>query len=354
VTRLDNIGERRLIEGLFTERYGKSGHTFGDDCAYLFDAEGDGIVASTDPAPRPVAWDLGFRDYFHWGWLLAACNLSDLAAVGAQPVSLLSSLTLPNSMEIGELTRFLDGFDQCSRTYGCPVVGGNIKEGSDFRCEATIIGRTKAGRPLSRKGALPGDVLLAAGNSGYFWSAVIALRKERSLNEDLVSALVRPQPQIKVGGMMRKRGFAHASTDASDGLYYAMHCLTVSQGLGFRVEPDRIEYSDLVLQAAEMAGVDPLRLILGFGDMQIVCAVPRDHLEEARSNIAANNQQSIILGSVTQSGQIEVVVNGNILPLANFDNERLTSDSQFTAGFAAYEHRLLSQPLIKETTALRV
>ena len=79
MTRLDEIGERRLIEGLFTERYGRSSQTFGDDCAYLLDTEGGGIVASTDPAPRPVAWQLGFEDYFHWGWLLAACNLSDLA-----------------------------------------------------------------------------------------------------------------------------------------------------------------------------------------------------------------------------------------------------------------------------------
>lgn len=353
MTRLDNIGERRLIEGLFTTRYGRPGRTFGDDCAYLFDAQGDGIVASTDPAPRPVAWDLGFKDYFHWGWLLAACNLSDLAAVGAEPISLLSSLTLPNSMHVEELTRFLDGFDQCSQTYDCPVVGGNIKEGPEFRCEATIIGRTKAGRPLSRRGAIPGDVLLATGNSGGFWSAVIALRNGRDLDEELLSALVRPKPQIMVGDAMRTSGLAHASTDASDGLYYAMHCLTVSQGLGFRLEPDRIEYSDRVLQAAEMAGVDPLRLVLGFGDMQIVCAVPKDQLEAARSEIAARGQLSTVLGTVTQSARIEIDIDGDVLQLANFDNERLTLDSQFTAGLEAYEHRLLFQPLIQKTAILK-
>jgi thiamine-monophosphate kinase len=354
MTRLDNIGERRLIDNVFSNRYARSGHGFGDDCAFLFETEHGSIVASTDPAPRPVAWELGFKDYFYWGWLLAACNLSDLAAAGAEPKGLLSSLTLPGSMELKELTRFLDGLDQCSEIYDCPVVGGNIKEGTDFRCEATVVGQCEAGQPLSRHGARLGDLLIAVGRSGSFWSAVLALKNGIALDEELFNAIVRPTPQLKIGNIMRSRGLAKASTDASDGLYYAMHCLTVSQNLGFRIEPERIEYSERVLQIAEMANIDPLRLILGFGDMQLVCAIPEEQLAMVRSEISAAGEQCTVLGTVTRSGLLQVATGEGIFELANFDNERLTADSQFTAGFDAYQTRLLNQPLTRDGSFLSI
>jgi thiamine monophosphate kinase len=176
----------------------------------------------------------------------------------------------------------------------------------------------------------------------------VALRNGLDLSAELFNALVRPNPQLEIGGIMQTRGLVHASTDASDGLYYAMHCLTVSQGLGFRLEPESIEYSDLVLQFADLASVDPLRLVLGFGDMEIVCAIPANHLDAARSEIAAHNEQNIVLGTVTNSGQLQIATDGGLFQLANFDNERLSVESQFTAGLESYENRLLSQPLIKD------
>lgn len=348
MTRLDEIGERRLIDGLFSRRYKETSYNFGDDCALLLNVGDDAIVASTDPAPQPVAWELGFQDYFHWGWLLAACNLSDLGAAGAEPIGMLSSLTLPNSMEIDDLTRFLDGLDQCCNAYNCRVIGGNIKEGNEFRCEATVVGRSMGGPPLSRKGASVGDSLVAIGNSGYFWSAVLALKNRFELTDELLSSLVRPVPQLRAGIIMRSRRLVHSSTDASDGLYYAIHCLTVSHGLGFRIEPEGIEYSQIVLNAARSANVGPLRLILGFGDMQLVCAVPKEHLETVKLEAEATGGQCLVLGTVTETGRLEVICNEGTFELEDFDNERLSVDSQFTAGLNAYEHRLLCQPLIKD------
>jgi thiamine-monophosphate kinase len=344
------MGERRLINDIFAARYSRPGFTFGDDCSVIMNSADGLVVASTDPAPRPVAWDLDLKDYYHWGWLLGAINLSDLAAAGARPLGLLSSLLLPNDMRLDDLLRFLDGLDTCCATYNCPVVGGNIREGDHFGCEATIIGRVDRGVPLSRRGARVDDRIVAIGRSGHFWSALLALTRRYSLKSQsraqLVDAIVRPVPQVNLSMKMPELGIVHASTDASDGLYYALYCLTVNQGLGFRIESSTIRYPDVVLEVAELANIEPLRLLLGFGDMQLVYAVSNDDLNTIEAAAASAGEHVIVLGVITDTGRLELADKGRVRELGNFDNERLTPESQFTAGLAAYEKRLLERPLV--------
>lgn len=353
--KLGNIGERRLVNDILAPRYAVPGFSFGDDCAVVARTPEWTIVESVDPAPRPVAWDLDIKDYFHWGWLLGAINLSDLAAAGAQPLSLLTSYILPAEMDLADFSRFLDGLDACSQTYGCPVVGGNITDGPEFRCEATAAGRVTGGLPFSRRGAGIGDRLVAIGRSGYFWAGIMTLTSDYSVKSvsraELVDAIVRPVPQVEVGAELHRQGKVHACTDASDGLYYAMYCLTVGQGLGFRIEPSMIDYPDIVLEVAALAGIEPFRLLLGFGDMQLVAAVSDADLELVKAAASACGQRILTLGIVTDTGRLEMIDNGTAREMENFDNERLTADSQFTAGLAAYRKRLLEKPVFRAVGA---
>jgi thiamine-monophosphate kinase len=348
---LGDIGERRLINDLLAPRYTRPGFSFGDDCAVIVRTPEWTIVESIDPAPRPIAWDLGIKDYFHWGWLLGAINLSDLAAAGARPLILLTSYTQPTTMNLADFSRFLDGLDACSQTYGCPVIGGNVTDGSEFRCEATATGRVTGGMPFSRRGAGVGDRLVAIGRSGYFWAGILTLTSDYSVKSvsraELVDAIVRPVPQVEVGVELHRLGKIHACTDASDGLYYAMYCLTVGQRLGFRIEPSVIDYPGIVLEVAALAGIEPFRLLLGFGDMQLVAAVSGADLELVEAAAAAYGQRILTLGVVTDTGRLEMTDNGTAREIVSFDNERLTADSQFTAGLAAYRKRLLEQPLFR-------
>ena len=114
---------------------------FGDDAAIidLSLAEED-LVVTTDPCPVPMAWTLGFDDYYYYGWLLATINLSDLAAMGATPVGLVNSLVLPPETTVASFERLLDGFDESCERAGAIALGGNIKEGS-LQCGATALGK---------------------------------------------------------------------------------------------------------------------------------------------------------------------------------------------------------------------
>jgi thiamine-monophosphate kinase len=351
MSKLGDIGERRLTGELFASRYTRPGFSFGDDCAVVVRTPEWTIVESVDPAPPPVAWDLGFKDYFHWGWLLGAVNLSDLAAAGAQPLSLMTSYILPAAMDLGDFLRFLDGLDACSQTYGCPVIGGNVTDGPEFRCEATATGKVTGAMPFSRRGAGVGDWLVAIGRSGYFWAAILTLTKDYCVQSashaELLDVIVRPVPQVEVGVEIHRLGKIHACTDASDGLYYAMYSLTVGQGLGFRIESSTIDYPDIVLEVAALARIEPFRLLLGFGDMQLVAAVSAGDLELVEAAAAACGEGILKLGEVTDTGRLEMTDGGITREITSFDNERLTPDSQFTAGLAAYRRRLLEQPLYR-------
>lgn len=351
MTKLGDIGERGLVNGLLARRYSAESFAFGDDCAVLVQTPGGAIVGSVDPAPRPVAWELGFKDYFHWGWLLGAINLSDLAAAGAQPLSMLTSYVLPVGMELEDFSRFLDGLDACARTYDCPVVGGNVTDGLEFRCEATVTGKVAGGLPFSRRGARLGDRLVAIGRSGHFWSGILTFTNDYCLKtadrSELLDAIVRPVPQVEVGLHLQRLGKVRACTDASDGLYYAMRCMTVGQGLGLLIEPSMIDYPDVTLEVAALAEIEPFRLLLGFGDMQLVAAVPAEDMSAVSAAVEAHGQHILTLGVVTDTGRLEMRENGVARELSNFDNERLSAESQLTAGLAAYRRRLLERPLIR-------
>ena len=141
-TRLSDLGERRIIRELLAARYAGNTEAFGDDCAALplGAASGQHLVVTTDPCPPPMATQLGFDDHFFIGWLLATINLSDLAAAGADPLGIMTSLQLPASTRLVDFERLLDGLDACCAESGTCVLGGNLKEAPKLDVAATAVG----------------------------------------------------------------------------------------------------------------------------------------------------------------------------------------------------------------------
>ena len=175
--RLSDIGERRLVTEILRERYGEANPQFGDDVAIALSLGDATVVVTTDPAPQPVSWQLGIGDFYDWGWLLSAINLSDLAAAGATPMSMVTSLTLPALTSVTDFLRLYDGIDDCNAANQSSVVGGNLKESDSPVAEATAIGLVIGAAPNSRSGAQPGDFAIAFGPTGMFRAAVLAKRR---------------------------------------------------------------------------------------------------------------------------------------------------------------------------------
>ena len=106
---LEQIGERNIIDNIIMERF-RNIKAQDDDCAVI-ELGGETVLLTTDPAPEPVAFQLGFVDYYYYGWLTVIVNLSDLASMGAVPKGILTATVMKPEMDVAEYERFLQGVE---------------------------------------------------------------------------------------------------------------------------------------------------------------------------------------------------------------------------------------------------
>ena len=353
-SQLQDIGERRLVSEILWGRYGREiPRDFGQDCAFLHARVGKGevLVVTTDPCPTPMAWMLGFKDYFYYGWLFGTINLSDIAASGARPIGFLSSLLLPNSLRVGEFLRLLDGLDSSLSHVHTRVLGGNLRESRDVSAHGTAFGVVRENHLLRRDTARPGDNLVVVGDLGDFWAACIALRDRirisRQEKEYLLKNVLTPRARNREAILISKHKLLTSCIDNSDGLYPSIKQLAEASHLRFVDDFSKVPFHPAVLRVAKETGLDPVRFCLGWGDWQLIGTVRPEKTSELMKILSRIRSPCSIIG-FTEKGPPDVILRhegkgGNMLPL---DSERLTRDSWFSAGIDAYIHILKEHPLV--------
>ncbi len=189
----------------------------GDDGAIVRPGAGCELVISTDMLVAGTHF-LANADAEDLGWKTLAVNVSDLAAMGAQPRWALLAVALPAATE-SWIEKFAHGFFTCADTFGIDVIGGDTTQGPRNFC-VTIFGEVPAGTALLRSGAQPGDEIWVSGTPGRAALGLAHLQGRIVLAEPLLSdclaALHRPQPHVALG--LALRGIATAAIDVSDGL----------------------------------------------------------------------------------------------------------------------------------------
>jgi thiamine-monophosphate kinase len=349
---LRDLGERQIVRGLLASRYGGGATPFGDDCATLPDIpEGAIVVASTDPCPPPMAYALGFEDEYYRGWLVATINLSDLAAAGATPAGLLSSLILPAAMQVSSFERLLDGIDACCAQVGTASVGGNLKEGRDVDVAATAVGYVEEGRPLSRSGARAGDLVVCLGELGSFWAGSLMVRQGLGLEDGhpLLNNVLTPLPKVAVGAALRGDGLLRCAIDNSDGLQPSLAQLAEASGVGISLQLDSWEFSPGVRDAAEALGTLPHRLALGWGDWQLVGSCATDRLSKVELVAAREEVEVHVVGEVVEGTGVSARFDGREGPLMRLESERFVTSSWFSVGLDGYIEQMLQTPLLEST-----
>jgi thiamine-monophosphate kinase len=351
---LGDLGERRIIEELLRPRYGGRGGVFGDDCAWLAvpraGSDGAVLVATTDPCPEPMAIMLGFQDHYYYGWLLGTINLSDLAAAGALPLGVLSSLILPSETGISDFVRLLDGLDECCASVGTEVIGGNLKEGSKVDLTATAIGVCDGKPPLRRIGSQPGDGIGVVGDLGLFWAGVLSVQRGLAISDSertsILKNVLTPEPKVKIGRRLRESGLASASIDNSDGLFPSLLALARANDVGIELDFAGVEFASEVRAVAEAIGINPMRLALGWGDWQLIVTFTEGAGEQIERLCASFSLPFYRIGSVVAGSEIVLRHGKEVGPLMALDSQRFTAGSWFSAGLESYVSMMLEAPLI--------
>jgi len=204
-------------------------------------------------------------------------NLSDLAAMGAQPVAFTLAISLPSADE-SWLAAFSRGLAEIAQAYHCPLIGGDTTRGP-LSITIQVHGNVPAGNALLRSGASAGDAVYVTGDLGdaaaALWWLLDDARLDRSAldarNIDaLQQAFYQPDARISVG--IALRGLASAALDISDGLASDLqHILKASAcpALGAVIEADALPLSDTFRRCIPLT--EQVALALSGGDDYELC-----------------------------------------------------------------------------------
>ena len=237
----------------------------GDDAAVITPSAGKALVATTD--------SLVLDRHFTADWLPADighlamhANLSDLAAMGADPRWALLALTLPED-DPAWLEGFLDGFLAAAESSGVVLVGGNISSGP-LNIAVELLGEVSPDHIATRRGTRPGDWLVVTGTLGDA-AAALALREKAP--QDLARRLRRPEARIRAGRVLAQS--VHAMIDISDGLLADLGHL-LGDHLGAEVRLSDLPVSGALRKAIPDA-MARWRLQAGGGnDYELLASIP--------------------------------------------------------------------------------
>lgn len=300
------LSEFSLIRRFFTKQRIANPSTLlgiGDDCALLSIPEGYELAVTTDTMVENVHFFAG-ADPELLGHKLLAVNLSDLAGMGAKPVSVTLALTLPKVDE-NWLTAFVLGFLNLAERHSVDLIGGDTTSGP-LTLTVQAMGLVPKGRALRRSAARPGDFIYI---TGFLGDAGLGLKiKQGYCCADPETALTRfnrPDPQIEAG--LALIGVANACIDLSDGLAGDLgHILEQSQ-VGACVDWDALPLSKAVLSYINDTGDWAMPLTAG-DDYELCFTVSPDQADKLA--VAATK-----IGIIESQPGLRLNKSGNIQPL---------------------------------------
>jgi thiamine-monophosphate kinase len=290
-------------------------------------------------------------DLYHYGRLTVLINVSDLAAMGANPLGLLVSTVMPEEMPVADYERFLDGVAEASHEWSCPIIGGNIKDGTAFTAAGSALGTVEADCVLRRIGTSPGDHVCIIGEMGLFWAAVLVrflpeLSTNKYFREILDDALYKPNAKIKEGMALARSRLATTCMDSSDGISNCLYELALVNKIDIVISSDSLLAHPVVKNVAELAKIDPRKLMFSWGNWELVCTIPAQAVKAAKVLIESLGTPFYDIGEVhTGSGKVWLRENGRTGLLTNFASERFSQTSFFTHGLDAYYEYLRNATL---------
>ncbi|PWT72023.1 MAG: thiamine-phosphate kinase [Chloroflexi bacterium] len=287
----------------------------GDDAA-LLDASGSHLlVATCDAQVDGVHFIRGVATYEEIGHKALAVNLSDIAAMGAEPRWALISLLIPSELKMSDLDQVYTGMRALAGRYSVALVGGNISFISGPFCiDMTLLGAVSPDRVLMRSGAQPGDLILVTGKlgaaaAGVLWSvsatdpALLALLSPET-RERTRKAMVAPLPAVAEGRAIAESRTATAMIDVSDGLAQDLWHICQSSHVGAVLEAEWLPIDRPVHEVARVYGKDTLDLALyGGEDYVLLCTAKEDSVATLLEAIQDAGGVGRIIGRVVDPSQ---------------------------------------------------
>jgi len=291
-TKVSSVGERALISRLSEifnapegKERGQEGILVGagsDDCAVL-DLKGeDCLVVTTDMLHRTTDFPPEMTPW-QMGWMSAAVNLSDIAAMGAEPTGLLMAIGMPADTEIAFVEELAKGIQACAEFCETAVIGGDLDTHAELTITGTALGRVKKSQLLLRKGAKPGDLVCVTGYTGSAGVALEAIQSKKSVSETVLKALFEPVPRTREARKLAESGAVTSMMDTSDGLAMSLYDLARQSKVGFRIREEALPILPEVREFASSPGELLEFALYTGGDFELIFTVDPKRLKKVQN-----------------------------------------------------------------------
>lgn len=274
---------------------------------------GDGrlLAVNVDVVDEEIA--AGLYDAETAGFVAVAGALSDLAAVGADPLGVLLAVSLPRHDPRSAQEAVARGARAAAERAGVAVLGGDTSQGESLTVGCTALGEVAADRVTTRLGVRVGDVLVTTGPAGA--GAVHAARVLAGAGR----GHFRPAPRLAEGRAFG--GVTHACIDSSDGLLAAIDQLARLNRVGVALDdPEEFLRGEAVALASALAVPAWAMLAVPHGDFELVCALPEPCVDALPFPV-------LRVGRVIEAPS--VLLDGRELPMTRLRNLSTSSPSAY-------------------------
>lgn len=283
----------------------------GDDCALIELPPGKLLAISMDTLVADVHFPAK-ADSALIAHRALAVNLSDLAAMGAEPLAFTLALSLPKAEE-SWLEGFSRGLEVLVNTYHCPLIGGDITKGP-LSITIQVHGLLNKGEVMTRSGAKPGDLVYVSGELGAAGLAVSLMNNGMLLDkpdtQELHTAYFQPVPRINLGQSCA--AIASAAIDISDGLMADLGHIAKQSGVGIELNAKAIPIARAVKKFMSTMGDknQGLNLALTAGDeYELAITVPQEQQKALEQTAAALNIPLALIGYVVKGSRVKCLNN---------------------------------------------
>jgi thiamine-monophosphate kinase len=264
------VSEFDVIRQYFTRAPQHSELGVGDDAALIRVSPNMELAISADMLVSGTHF-FAEADPYQLGWKALAVNLSDMAAMGAQPKWAILAIALPN-LDHAWLAEFSRGLFACAGSFGVDLIGGDTTRGP-LTISVQIMGEVTAGQALKRSGAKLHDDIWVSGPLGLAALALAQLQGKLCLRPNdfnrCNAALHSPQPRVALG--LALRGIATSAIDISDGLLADLSHILQASHLGATLHLSQWPHACHWPEAAGLDLLSQAKLLLSGGDDYELC-----------------------------------------------------------------------------------
>ncbi|MHB8108548.1 MAG: thiamine-phosphate kinase [Syntrophorhabdaceae bacterium] len=214
----------------------------GDDGAVI-ELDGGQYVCVQDAMAEHIHFEFSFMDPYYVGKKALYSNISDILAMGAEPMFYLVTAGIPPHLTSNELLKLYRGMDKAAREFRLTLLGGDtVATAHDFFIDISVIGKVAANKYFGREKAKAGDYIAVTGKLGEAARGLRAL-KENGDTKGLKSCITRflsPKPPYPVWKELVKNDITDVMMDISDGLLMDLSRMMEESGKQARIDLDHV------------------------------------------------------------------------------------------------------------------